>query len=125
MLASIRLTVAATDVPTVTGDRIVASVAAVVALASTIIGVLALVRSARSQTDRNRKLMPAAAVAAAATGLVTGVLVVVTADGGPGTGNGVIGGWAAVVLGLAGAALGGLALQRSGRSQRAAVRTRS
>nr|WP_296064303.1 DUF6223 family protein [uncultured Actinoplanes sp.] len=115
MFASSSLTVAATDVPLLTTDRVVATAAALVALVSTLLGVLALVRSAGRQDARHRRVMPAAALAAAATGFVIGALVVATADGGPGTGNGVVGGWAAVVLGLAGAALGGLALRRSGR----------
>jgi hypothetical protein len=49
-------------------------------------------------------------------GLVIGALVVVTADGGVGTGNGPAGGVVAVVVGLLGAALGGLALARSRRA---------
>jgi hypothetical protein len=38
------------------------------------------------------------------------------ATGGPGTGNGVVGGAAALVLGLIAAAIGGLALVRSRRT---------
>jgi hypothetical protein len=44
---------------------------------------------------------------------VNGALNVAVATGGPGTGNGVVGGAAAFVLGLIAAATGGLALARS------------
>jgi hypothetical protein len=54
-------------------------------------------------------------------GLVSGGLILASADGGPGTGNGVVGGAAAVVLGLIGTVLGGLVLARS---RRTAVRLR-
>jgi hypothetical protein len=49
-------------------------------------------------------------------GLVIGGLVVATADGGLGTGNGLGGGVVAMVVGLIGMALGGLALVRSRRT---------
>ena len=48
-------------------------------------------------------------------GLVIGGLVVATAEGGLGTGNGRGGGVVAMVVGLIGMALGGLALARSRR----------
>jgi hypothetical protein len=48
-------------------------------------------------------------------GLVIGGLVVVTADGGVGTGNGLAGGIVAMVVGLIGMTLGGLALVRRAR----------
>jgi hypothetical protein len=49
-------------------------------------------------------------------GLVIGGLVVAAADGGLGTGNGLAGGVVAMVVGLIGMALGGLALVRSRRT---------
>jgi len=49
-------------------------------------------------------------------GLVIGGLVVATADGGLGTGNGLGGGIVAMIVGLIGMALGGLALTRSRRT---------
>jgi hypothetical protein len=49
-------------------------------------------------------------------GLVIGWLVVATADGGLGTGNVLGGGIAAMMVGLIGMALGGLALARSRRN---------
>jgi hypothetical protein len=47
---------------------------------------------------------------------VNGGLNLAVANGGPGTGNGVVCGAAAFVLGLIGMAIGGLALARSGRT---------
>ena len=55
------------------------------------------------------------ALAGLATGLIAGVnggLVLAVAEGGPGSGNGVIGGAGALVLGVMAMALGGLALVR-------------
>ena len=48
--------------------------------------------------------------------VVNGGLNLAIANGGPGSGNGVVGAAAAVVLGLLGMVLGGLALARSRRS---------
>jgi len=47
---------------------------------------------------------------------VNGGLVLALANGGPGTGNGVVGGAAALVLGLIALPIGGLALGRSRRT---------
>ncbi|MFG1869124.1 DUF6223 family protein [Micromonospora arborensis] len=99
------------DAATLTSDRIVATAAVVVALAGAIIGGLALARP----TSRIRKRWAAVALAAGVTGVLVGGLVVATADGGPGTGNGIVGGYAAVVLGLLAALLGGLASARGKR----------
>jgi hypothetical protein len=44
-----------------------------------------------------------------------GVVNLAVADGGPGTGNGVVGGAVAVVVGLMAAAFGGLTLARARR----------
>ncbi|GLK98319.1 DUF6223 family protein [Dactylosporangium matsuzakiense] len=88
-------------------DRLVASVAMLVALAALIAGVLAMTRRARLG---RRALM--VITAGTAAGAVVGVVLLATADGGPGTGNGVVGAGAAVVFGLAAAVLAGLALRR-------------
>ena len=48
-------------------------------------------------------------------GAAIGGLVVAAAEGGPGTGYGIVGGFMALVVGLIGIALGGLALARSRR----------
>jgi hypothetical protein len=58
-------------------------------------------------------------MAALVTGLVAvvnGGLNLAVANGGPGTGNGVVGGAAALVLGLIALVLGGLAMARCHRS---------
>ena len=56
------------------------------------------------------------ALVAGVAGVLVGALVVATADGGPGTGNGIVGGYAALALGLIAALLGGLAFARSRRT---------
>ena len=48
--------------------------------------------------------------------MVNGALVVTVASGGPGSGNGVVGGAGALVLGLIGMSLDAMALARSRRS---------
>ncbi|MEU8779488.1 DUF6223 family protein [Streptomyces sp. NPDC048606] len=50
--------------------------------------------------------------------LVNGGLVLATADGSPGIGNGVVAGAAALLLGLISTVLGGLARARSRRTSR-------
>jgi len=56
------------------------------------------------------------ALVAGLTGVVIGGLVVAAAEGGPGTGYGIVGGFAALVLGLIATVLGWLALARSRRT---------
>jgi hypothetical protein len=99
------------DAGTLTLDRAVATVAALVALAGAIVGGLTLARSAGSSVTRRSFV----AMAAGVVGTFVGILVLVTADGGPGTGNGVVGGYAGVMFGLIAVLLGGLALLRSRR----------
>jgi hypothetical protein len=99
---------AAVDPSTLTIRRLVATVAALLALAGVVAGGLALARSARGNS-----------VVAAAAGLiatVTGAFIVATAEGGPGTGYGVVGGYAALALGPIAVALGALARARSRRT---------
>ncbi|MEO3884511.1 DUF6223 family protein [Nonomuraea sp. B5E05] len=97
-----------------TPERIWASVAALVALAGVIIGWPALRSVRRGNGGRG------AATVALGTGLIgglNGAVKLAVADGGLGTGNGVFGAAVALVLGLAGAVLGGLALARSRQSE--------
>jgi hypothetical protein len=96
----------AMSVPLLTLDRVVATAGTFVALGGAIVGVLALRRRSMSRA-------PLVALAAGTAGVVVGVLVLATADGGPGTGNGVVGGGVAIVLGLAAVVLGGLARRRA------------
>jgi len=107
-------TSAATTVQGLTPRRVWASVAIALGLAGVIAGSMSLVRGARRIGNRGRK--------GAIVALVTGVLAVINgglnlavATGGPGSGNGVVGGAAAFVLGLIGMAMGGLNLFRSRR----------
>ena len=98
------------DAFALTSDRVVATAAALLALIGAISGASALVRS----TTRTRRRRAIAAVAAGLPSTVAGILVVATADGGPGTGNGVVGGYAAIALGLIAAGLGLVTLTRVG-----------
>jgi hypothetical protein len=96
-----------------TTDRLWATASAALALASVVLGGLALARSAGRIGAGNGGR---GAIVALVAGLIAGVnggLVLATADGGPGTGNGVVGAGAALVLGLIAMAVGGLALTRS------------
>ncbi|MEU5552222.1 DUF6223 family protein [Micromonospora sp. NPDC047793] len=109
MIVTDLLATSAVDAYTPTGGRVVATLAALLALGGAITGVLATPR-------RGGRWRPILALAAGAPALVVGALVVATADGGPGTGNGMVGGYAAVVLGLTATVLGGLAMVRSRRT---------
>jgi hypothetical protein len=90
---------AAPTVHGLTPRRLWATTVAVLALAGVVIGGLALARPAsRFGTDSGRL----GAVVALVAGLIAGVnggLNLVLANGGPSTGNGVVGGAAAFVLG--------------------------
>ncbi|WP_155549107.1 DUF6223 family protein [Amycolatopsis camponoti] len=86
-----------------TPGRVWSVVAALVGLAGVVAGGLALTRGRGA----------AVALAAGAAGAAGGAVVVAMAKGGPGTGYGIVGGWAALVIGVVAAALGGLALARS------------
>ncbi|QFY09950.1 hypothetical protein GBF35_27870 [Nonomuraea phyllanthi] len=97
-----------------TSARIWASVAALVALGAVIIGWLAL-RSVR-RTGNGGRSAATVALAAGVIGGLNGAVKLAVSDGGLGTGNGVFGAALALVLGLAGAVLGGLALARSRRT---------
>jgi FtsH-binding integral membrane protein len=95
--------------------RLWATMAVGLGLAGVIIGSMALVRAARRIGNHGRNGAIVALVAGIIA-LVNGGLNLAVATGGPGTGNGVVGGAAAFVLGLIGMALGGLALSRSRRT---------
>jgi hypothetical protein len=103
-------TAAAVTTYAVTPGRLVASIAALVAVAGVIVGGLAM---ARPTARRRGALM---ALAAGLAAIVTGALVVALAKGGPGTGYGIVGGYASLVIGLLATLLGWLALSRSRRA---------
>ena len=111
MINDLLLAGSTVDGTTLTLDRAVATVAAFVALAGAIVGGLALARSVDSSVTRRSFV----ALVAGVVGTLVGILVLATADGGPGTGNGVVGGYAGVMFGLIAVILGGLALLRSRR----------
>lgn len=111
--------------------RLGPTLAAVIGLIGTVIGGFALARSkhrTHSDTDTDSTNRRGRAVAALGLGLVSlvlGGLFLATADGGPGTGNGVVGSAAAIVLGPIAVILGGLALQhRRAAPDRMAARSR-
>ncbi|WP_039805082.1 DUF6223 family protein [Nocardia araoensis] len=100
-----------------TSGRLGPTLTALVGLAAVVLGGRALARSGEHPRDGGR-----GAVAALVSGLlssVVGGLFAATADGGPGTGNGIVGSWVAMALGLAAMVLGGLTVARS-RRERAA-----
>jgi hypothetical protein len=103
------------SVYTMSTGRIGAIVAALVGLIGAVIGVLAARSAGRIGNDNVRRRAIAALVLGS-IGLVIGALVVATADGGLGTGNGLGGGVVAMTVGLIGMALGGRALARSRRT---------
>ena len=106
---------AAATVYGLTLRRLWATAAAAVALVGVIIGGLALARSAsRFGTPGRRGAI--VALAAGLIAVVNGALNLAMANGGPGTGNGVVGGAAAFVLGLIALALGGIAQVRLRRT---------
>ena len=100
---------AASTVQGATARRLWATAVVVLGLGGAIVGGLALVRpSGRFGTAPMR----VAVLAAGAVAAINGGLVLVLAKGGPGSGNGVVGGAAALVLGVIAVALG-IALTRS------------
>jgi Family of unknown function (DUF6223) len=95
--------------------RLWATMAVGLGLVGVIIGSMALVRAARRIGNHGRNGAIVALVAGIIA-LVNGGLNLAVATGGPGTGNGVVGGAVAFVLGLIGMALAWLALSRSRRT---------
>jgi hypothetical protein len=103
---------AATTVYGLTPRRLWATSAALLSLAGVGIGGLALARVSTASGPLGASL----ALGVGLIGAINGLLNVAIARGGPGTGNGVVGGAAAFVLGLIAVAAGGLALARSRRT---------
>lgn len=99
-----------------TVDRASSTLAALVALVGVVVGVRALIRARRGRPGTTESRI---AVAAGVVGLAVGALVLATADGGPGTGNGVIGAGMAIVLGALSAGLGVVGIRRAPRDDNA------
>ncbi|GAA3382971.1 hypothetical protein GCM10020369_07030 [Cryptosporangium minutisporangium] len=102
------------DVTTMSAGRLTASAAGLIALIGVVLGVLALIRSGDQRWRRAATVAPVLGL----IGIVAGGVVVATADGGLGTGNGLGGGVVALVVGAIAVALGGLAQVRSRRASR-------
>lgn len=88
-----------------TAGRFWSLVGVAVGLAGVIIGVRALLH----RTGRRSAIT---ALGAGLVGLVAGGLVVAAAEGGPGTGYGIVGGFLALAVGMVAAVLGVVALKR-------------
>jgi uncharacterized protein DUF6223 len=95
--------------------RLWATTAVVLALAGVVSGGMTMYRAARRVGNHGRRGAIVALVAGPIAG-VNGGLNLAVANGGPGTGNGVVGGAAAFVLGLIALVLGAVALTRSRRA---------
>ncbi|MFT7841199.1 DUF6223 family protein [Saccharothrix sp. BKS2] len=98
----------AADAYAMGAGRTAALPAGLLGLAGVVLGWRAVSRAGRGGA--------VAAVVSGVAGAVLGGVVVVTAEGGLGTGNGLGGGVVAAVVGLVGAVLGGLALARARRA---------
>ncbi|GAB3444681.1 DUF6223 family protein [Actinophytocola sediminis] len=106
---------AGVDPYALTAGRLWATSAALLGLAGGVVGGVALARAGRRVGNGGKP----GAVVALVSGLVAmvgGALNLAVADGGPGTGNGVVGGALALVLGLTTVILGRLALTRARRA---------
>jgi Family of unknown function (DUF6223) len=106
---------ATTTVYGLTPRRLWTTTVAALGLAGVVIGSLALVRPA-GRLGASGRLGAIVALVAGLIAVVNGGLNLAIANGGPGTGNGVVGGAAAFVLGVVAVALGGLALTRRRRT---------
>ena len=94
-----------------TPGRIVGTAAVLIAVAGVVVGWRAL----RRRTGNERR-MSIVSLVAGITAMVVGGIVVGAAEGGPGTGYGIVGGYVALVAGLAATVVGWLALTRTRRA---------
>jgi hypothetical protein len=97
------------DAYTLTAARFWATSAALLGLAGAVTGGLALTRSVR-RTGNGGRTGAVVSLVSGSVAMAGGALNLAVADGGPGTGNGVVGGAMALVMGLIAVAIGGLAL---------------
>jgi uncharacterized membrane protein len=98
-----------------TSRRLWATIVALLAIISVVVGGLAVARPNSRFGAAYGRLGAIAALIAGLVAAINGGMVLVVATGGPGTGNGVVGGAAALVLGLIAMALNGLALAQTRR----------
>ena len=98
-----------------TSRRLWATTTGALALVGVVVGGLALSRSVRRVGDRGW-LGAIVALLTGAVAAINGALVLAVANGGPGSGNGVVGGAGALVLGVIGIALSALLLRRTSRA---------
>jgi uncharacterized membrane protein len=95
-----------------TSKRQFALVALGLALLSVIIGWQTFRKSAARTSILHSKSWPVIAIVTAMIAVIGGVFNLATSNGGPGSGNGVLGSAQALVLGFTGMILGGLAMVR-------------
>jgi hypothetical protein len=95
-----------------TPGRLWSMVGMLFGLVGVVVGNRARARSARVGGVAGSRNGAGGALAAGVVGLVIGVGVVAAADGGPGTGYGIVGGFIAIVVGLVAAVLASLTLVR-------------
>lgn len=106
---------------TLTAGRLWSLIAAVFGLIGVVTGVAARARLLGGpRTQRRNAIL---ALVAGLAGSLIGGTVVLFADGGPGSGSGIVGGFLAVLIGLLAMALGGRGLKRSHRADRPVATT--
>lgn len=105
-----------TDTPSyaLTAGRLWSLVAAALGLIGVSIALLARARVLGGAKTQRRNAM--LALGNGLIGAVVGGVVVAVADGGPGSGSGIVGGYLALLIGLLAMVLGGLALNLSHRT---------
>ncbi|MGS0684966.1 DUF6223 family protein [Nakamurella sp. GG22] len=103
-----------TSAYTLTAGRLWSLVAAAVGLIGLVTGGAARARILGGPRTQRRKAI--LALVAGLAGSVIGGTVVLFADGGPGSGSGIVGGLLAVLIGLLAMAVGGRVLKRSHRA---------
>ncbi|NKY34957.1 hypothetical protein HGA13_18040 [Nocardia speluncae] len=93
-----------------TSGRLGPTLTALMGLLGLIAGVLALVRAIGSRGGKKQAII---ALVLGTGSLALGALFAAQADGGPGTGNGIVGAWLAMLLGVLGLTLAVSALVRT------------
>lgn len=105
-----------TDAPSyaLTAGRLWSVIAAVLGLIGVAIGLLA--RTRRLGATKTRQRSTALGLGTGMAGAIIGGVVVAVADGGPGSGSGIVGGYMALLIGLLAIVPCGLALNRQHRT---------